>query len=93
MVNGTSMMRASVWASSVLPQPVGPTSRMFDLASSTSVVFAGVGQALVVVVHRDRQDALGLVLADHIVVQHVANLCGVGTPSRSGPARFCFPRE
>jgi hypothetical protein len=39
MVKGTSMMRASVWASSVLPTPVGPTIRMFDLASSTSVFF------------------------------------------------------
>ena len=29
-------MRASVCASSVLPVPVGPISRMFDLASSTS---------------------------------------------------------
>ncbi len=25
----------SVWASSVLPEPVGPSSRMLDLASST----------------------------------------------------------
>ena len=48
-------MRASVWASSVLPQPVGPISRMFDLASSTSLAFAAVAQALVVVVHRDRR--------------------------------------
>jgi hypothetical protein len=32
---GTLSMRASVWASSVLPQPVGPSSRMLDLASST----------------------------------------------------------
>src|SRR5712672_1648404 len=34
MVNGTSRMRASVCASSVLPEPVGPISRMLDLASS-----------------------------------------------------------
>jgi hypothetical protein len=39
MVKGTSMMRANVWARSVLPQPVGPISRMFDLASSTSLAF------------------------------------------------------
>ena len=39
MVKGTSMIRASVWASSVLPEPVGPISMMFDLASSTSLFF------------------------------------------------------
>ena len=37
IANGTLRMRASVWASSVLPQPVGPSSRMFDFCSSTSV--------------------------------------------------------
>jgi len=36
MVKGTSRMRASVWARSVLPTPVGPMSMMFDLSSSTS---------------------------------------------------------
>jgi len=36
MVKGTSSMRASVWASSVLPTPVGPMSRMLDFSSSTS---------------------------------------------------------
>ena len=36
MANGTLSMRASVCASSVLPQPVGPSSRMLLLASSTS---------------------------------------------------------
>jgi hypothetical protein len=36
MANGTLSMRASVWASSVFPQPVGPMSMMFDLLSSTS---------------------------------------------------------
>src|SRR5262249_7077220 len=36
MVKGTSRMRASVWASSVLPDPVGPIRRILDLASSTS---------------------------------------------------------
>ena len=74
MVNGTSRMRASVCASSVLPEPVGPTSRMFDLAISTSLFFCAVRQPLVVVVHRDRQHLLGVVLADHVVVQHLADL-------------------
>src|SRR5205809_511888 len=36
MVKGTSRIRASVWARSVLPTPVGPMRRMFDLSSSTS---------------------------------------------------------
>ena len=36
IVKGTSKIRANVCASNVLPQPVGPTRRMFDLASSTS---------------------------------------------------------
>ena len=35
MAKGTSSMRARVWASRVLPVPVGPISMMFDLASST----------------------------------------------------------
>jgi len=34
---GHVRIRASVWASSVLPQPVGPSSRMFDFCSSMSV--------------------------------------------------------
>ena len=74
MVNGTSMMRASVCASSVLPQPVGPISRMFDFASSTSLFFAGVREALVVVVDGDRQHALGVGLADHVVVENLQDL-------------------
>jgi hypothetical protein len=36
IVNGTESSRASVCASSVLPVPVGPMSRMFDFVSSTS---------------------------------------------------------
>ena len=39
ITNGTFSSRASVCASSVLPDPVGPTSRMFDFASSTSSFF------------------------------------------------------
>ena len=35
MVNGTLRMRASVWARSVFPLPVGPSRRMFDFWSST----------------------------------------------------------
>ena len=67
-------MRARVCASSVLPEPVGPTSRMLDLAISTSLFFCAVRQPLVVVVHRDREHLLGVVLADHVVVQDLADL-------------------
>ncbi len=42
IVNGTFRKRASDWARSVLPEPVGPMSRMFDFWSSTSSV-AGAG--------------------------------------------------
>ena len=35
-LKGTESRRARVWASSVLPVPVGPMSRMFDFSSSTS---------------------------------------------------------
>ncbi len=37
MAKGTDSSRARVWASRVLPEPVGPTSRMFDFCSSTSL--------------------------------------------------------
>ena len=67
-------MRASVCASSVLPEPVGPISRMLDFASSTSLCFGRVLEALVVVMHRDREDALGVLLADHVIVEHLADL-------------------
>ena len=36
IVNGTRSIFASVWASNVLPDPVGPIIRMFDFCSSTS---------------------------------------------------------
>ena len=44
MVNGTLSRRASVSASRVLPEPVGPTSRMLDLASSTSSTSAAASR-------------------------------------------------
>jgi hypothetical protein len=37
IVKGTSRIRASVCARSVLPEPVGPTRRMLDFCSSTSL--------------------------------------------------------
>ena len=39
MAKGTSSMRASVWAKSVLPQPVGPSSKMLLLAKLDVVIF------------------------------------------------------
>ena len=36
IVNGTFRIFARVWASKVLPEPVGPIRRMFDFCSSTS---------------------------------------------------------
>ena len=41
IVNGTDSSLASVCASSVLPVPVGPISRMLDLVSSTSCRLRG----------------------------------------------------
>ena len=40
------MMRAKVCASKVLPQPVGPISMIFDLASSISSDFAATFKRL-----------------------------------------------
>ena len=40
----------------------------FDLGA-----LRAMGEALVMVVHRDREHALGLVLPDHIIVEHVAD--------------------
>ena len=37
IVNGTSNIRAKVWANNVLPQPVGPIRRIFDFESSISL--------------------------------------------------------
>jgi hypothetical protein len=63
MVNGTSRMRASVCASSVLPEPVGPTSRML-----------AVRQPFVMIVDGDRENLLGVVLTDHVIVEDFTNL-------------------
>ena len=86
MVKGTLRKRARDWASSVFPEPVGPTRRMFDFWSSTSSApgrlwpgRCGAGRlarvdALVVIVDRDRKDLLGLVLPDHVVVEEALDL-------------------
>ena len=48
------------------------------------VVLRAVRQPLVVVVHRDRQNALGVVLADHVIVENPADIAR----SRHAVARF-----
>src|SRR2546421_10802809 len=76
MVKGTSRMRASVCANSVLPEPVGPISRMFDFASSTSLGLVWWLRRLVVIMDRDRKHLLGVILTDDIVVKNLAYLLG-----------------
>ncbi len=61
---------------------------MFDLASSTSPDLAPWFEPLVVDGgRRPRAYALGALLADHIVVEHIAIAWGVGTPPSFLPTR------
>jgi hypothetical protein len=73
IANGTLSSRASVWASRVLPEPVGPSSRMF----AGPGVAAGL-DPLVVVVDRHGQGLLGLLLPDHVRVEELVDLAGLG---------------
>ena len=75
MVKGTSRIRASVWASSVLPQPGRPDQQDVGLGELDLITLAAVSEALVVVVHGDGEYTLGVVLPDHVVGQYLANLC------------------
>jgi hypothetical protein len=52
--------------------------RQFDV-----VVLGGVVEALVVVVHRDREHLLGVILADHIIVEDLADLLAVSARRRA----------
>ena len=47
---------------------------MFDFASSTSLCLVGVVEPLVVIVDGDRQHPLGVVLADDVIVENLADL-------------------
>ena len=70
MANGTSRMRASVCASSVLPVPVGPISRMLRLRQlHVRAPLLVHLDALVVVVDGHRQLLLGGVLPDYVLIQ------------------------
>jgi len=72
MVNGTWSILARVWARRVLPEPVGPIRRMLAfLQLHVTGLVAGL-DALVVIVDRDREDLLGPLLADHVLVEHVS---------------------
>jgi hypothetical protein len=83
IAKGTLRIFASVCASSVLPVPVGPSSRMFDFCSSTSVARALRLDALVVVVHRHGEDLLRAVLPDHVVVEDGLDLRGLRDGGRA----------
>ena len=76
MVNGTFRMRASVWASSVLPEPVGPISRMLLFAARRRV--CGEVDPLEVVVDRDGQRPLGALLPDHVLAEDLDDLLRLG---------------
>ena len=65
-------MRASVCANSVLPEPVEDVRlREFDV-----VVLGLVVETLVVIMDRDREHLLGVVLTDDIVIKNFADFIG-----------------
>ena len=74
MVKGTERSLASVCASSVLPVPVGPISRMFALGQLDVVAAARLlldFDALVVVVDGDGELLLRPLLADDVLVEEL----------------------
>ena len=73
MVNGTLSIRARVCASSVLPVPVGPISRMFDLNLDVAAPLHHL-YPLVVLVDGDGQLFLRFFLPDHVLVEEVFDL-------------------
>jgi hypothetical protein len=70
IANGTFRIFASVWARSVLPQPV---VRLLELDLLVVAVLHHL-DALVVVVDGDRQRPLGALLAHDVLVQHGVDL-------------------
>ena len=83
MVNGTFRSRASVSASSVLPEPGGPDQQdvalgELDLVARAHALGAAGLQALVMVVDRHREHALGALLADHVLIEDFLDFLGLG---------------
>ena len=76
-MKGTESSLASVCASSVLPVPVGPISRMFDFVQLDVVPAPRLLlnlDALVVVVDRDGELLLRPLLADDVLVEELLDL-------------------
>ncbi len=68
-----------------MPEPVGPMSRMLRLGQLHFVVAHAVHlDALVVVVDGDGQLLLGLVLADHVVVEEALHFLRLGQVAGGG---------
>ena len=82
MQNGTSSTLASVWASSVLPRAGRPDEEDVALAELDVVDLVAGIDALVVVVDGDREDLLGLVLADDVAVELVLDAPRAGERGR-----------
>jgi hypothetical protein len=64
-------MRASVCANSVLPEPVGPISRMIRLREFDVVMLGLMVETLVVIMDRHREHLLGVILTYHVVVENL----------------------
>ena len=69
MAKGTCRMRARVCAMWVLPEPDGPSIRMFCLLNLHIRLRLCGADALVVVIDGDAEDFLGVVLSYHILFE------------------------
>src|SRR5271169_4648307 len=74
MAKGTSSILARVWASRVLPVPVGPINMMFDFAAALAIHV----DALVMVVTRHCELLLGLLLANDVLIEKRLNFRRLG---------------
>ena len=88
MTNGTSSSRASVCASSVLPEPGRADQQDVRLRELDVVVLGARFEPLVVVVDRDRQDLLRRLLADHVLVEDLPDLVRRRQLAAVGPRRL-----
>src|SRR5215469_11689432 len=84
MVKGTSRMRASVCANSVLPEPGRAHQQDVRLRELDVVVLGLVVETFVVIMDSDREHLLGVLLANDVVVKNFAYLLG----SRNAVARL-----